>query len=147
VFLRFILIIALVACGGSHRHGPASHPDDPRRLYVEVVAEGSHREALEDGATAGLAGVAFAVPVRDGGDIELQVEVSRLETVGRHTQCSVKILAIRLPAHDLLGIADGAGRAAGTIDDAEDACVQSVGEALVRGKLRGLLRRQLSAKR
>ena len=81
------------------------------------------------------------------GDVELQVEVGRLDDAGNATTCSVKILVLRLPQHDLLGIADGSGRARGTGGQARDDCVAGVTSSLVRGKVSGLLQRQLRAKR
>ena len=139
-----LVLVALVACSGSHHHGPAAHPDDASRLYVEITAGGSHRRALHDGAAEGLSAVSFAVPAREGGDVELQVEVSKLDVIGAKTTCNVKILIFRLPQHDLLGIADGGAYASG--DGAEDACLRGVGATLVRGKVRALLKRQLEAK-
>ncbi|HEY5945457.1 MAG TPA: hypothetical protein VIV40_08195, partial [Kofleriaceae bacterium] len=103
---------------------------------------GSHRGALRDGATAGLANVGFVVRADHNGDVELQPEVSRLDGSGRATVCSVKILVLRLPQHDLLGIADGSGRGG-----ARDDCIATVTTTLVRGKVRGLLRRRLDEKR
>ena len=141
-----VAVLALVAACGGHRHGPA-RDDDPHRLYVEVSTDGSHRAALRDGATQGLANISFAVPSRSNGDVELQAAVSRLDRVGNITACSVKILVVRLPQHDLLGIADGSARAHGTDGRAEDDCVSGVTTSLVRGKVRGLLRRRLEAKR
>lgn len=135
----------MAACGG-HQHG-AARDDDPHHLYVEIAAEGSHRGALREGATAGLAKVGFAVPSRGRSDIELQVEVARLDTSGNVTMCSVKVLVLRLPQHDLLGIADGSARAGGTGGQARDDCLVGVTSSLVRGKVRTLLRRQLDAKR
>lgn len=141
-----VAVLALVAACGGHRHGPA-RDDDPRHLYVEVTADGSHRAALRDGAAQGLANIAFAVPSRTGGDVELQAQVSRLDQVGLVTACSVKILVVRLPQHDLLGIADGSARAHGIDGRAADDCVSGVTTSLVRDKVRGLLRRRLEAKR
>src|SRR5690349_9918178 len=135
--MRHALPIAvLAACGGgaSHRHGPASHAEDMQRLYVEVAAE---RAALRTGAARGLATIGFVVPVDEGGDVELQVEASRLEVSGGRTACSVKILVLRLPQHDLLGIADGNAHVAATGDGAEADCLEHLGSTLVRGKVRG----------
>jgi hypothetical protein len=139
-------IVVLAACGGggTHRHGPASHADDMRRLYVEVAAK---RTALRTGAARGLANIGFVVPVDEGGDVELQVEASRLEVSGGRTSCGVKILVLRLPQHDLLGIADGNAHVAATGDGAKAECLEHLGSTLVRGKVRGLLQRRLAAKR
>jgi hypothetical protein len=142
---RLAALVLVVACGG-HRHGPG-RDDDPSRLYVEVAADGSHRGALRDGAAAGLENIGFAVPSRKNGDVELQVEVTRMDSTGTHTMCAVKILVVRLPQHDLLGIADGSAHAQGTDDRAEDDCVAGVTTSLVRGKVRGLLKLRLDAKR
>ena len=134
--------VALAACGG-HHHGPA-RTDDLRHLYVEIDAD---RGALRDGADRGLAGISFVRPTSHNGDVELQLEASRLDDAGNVTICSVKILALRLPSHDLLGIADGSGRARGTGGVARDDCLAGVAATLVRSKVRVLLQRQLQAKR
>lgn len=116
-------------------------------LYVEIAAEGSHRGAARDGAEAGLTKVSFARHAGSNGDVELQVEVSRLDTAGHTTMCSVKILVLRLPQHDLLGIADGSGHVGGTDGRARNDCIAGVSTTLVRGKVRTLLRRRLDEKR
>ncbi|HEY5926506.1 MAG TPA: hypothetical protein VIV11_32690 [Kofleriaceae bacterium] len=138
------VLLLVVACG--HRHG-AARTDDPHHLYVEVAPEGSHRGALRDGAGAALAKLSYVRAASSHGDVELQVEVARLDDAGDTTTCSVKILVVRLPQHDLLGIADGSGRARGTGGQARDDCVAGVTTSLVRGKVSGLLRRQLQMKR
>lgn len=140
-----MLLACVVGCGG-HHHGPA-RTDDPHHLYVEIATEGSHDDALRDGASAGLANVSFVRPTDHNGDVELQVEVSQLDDARGMTTCSVKILALRLPQHDLLGIADGSGRVRGTGGRARDDCVAGVSTTLVRGKVRALLRRRLDDKR
>jgi hypothetical protein len=136
------LVVLIAACGG-HHHGPG-RSDDPHHLYVEVDAD---RGALRDGAAAGLARTSFITPADDHGDVELQIEVSRLDTSGNTTMCSVKILVLRLPQHDLMGIADASARAGGTGGQARDACLSQVTASLVRGKVRTLLRRRLGEKR
>jgi hypothetical protein len=95
----------------------------------------------------GLSKVGFAVPIDRGGDVELQVEVSSLEVMGNETTCGVKILVVRLPQHDLLGIADGSARARGTSDEVADNCIAELAANLVRGRVRTLLERRLHAKR
>jgi hypothetical protein len=139
------VIVLLVACGG-HHHGPA-RTDDPRHLYVEITAEGSHDDALRQGASRGLATVSFVRATTHNGDLELQVEVAGLDRAGSTTVCSVKILALRLPEHDLLGIADGSGHVRGTDGRARDDCLAGVSATLVRGKVLALLQRRLAAKR
>ena len=139
------LQVVLGACGG-HHHG-AARTDDPRHLYVEIAAEGSHDDALHDGAARGLTGMSFVRPADHNGDVELQVEVSRMDTTGNTTVCSVKILVLRLPSHDLLGIADGSAHVRGTNGTARDDCAAGVSATLVRGKVRTLLRRRLDDKR
>ncbi len=143
-FRRALAVVGLAACGGSHHHGPAAHPDDTRHLYVEIATAGAHEDALHDGAASGLSALSFAVAVDGGGDVELQVETSTLHASGGRTTCDVKILIFRLPQHDLLGIADGSAYAMG--DDAGADCVRGVAATLVRGKVRTLLRRRLDAK-
>jgi len=141
--VRFALL-ALTACSGSHHHGPAMHGDDKRHLYVEIATAGAHENALEDGATKGLAALPFVIHVDGGGDVELQVETSKLHSSNGRTTCDVKIFIFRLPQHDLLGIADGSAYAMG--DDAGADCVGSLAATLVRGKVRALLKRRLDAK-
>lgn len=114
---------------------------------MEISPEGSRDDALRAGAEAGLAKISFAVPVDDDGDVELQVELAQLAVVGRQTLCKVKILVLRLPTHDLLGIADGAAQVRGTSDDVGDDCIESLGASLIRGKVRSLLKRRLDDKR
>jgi hypothetical protein len=141
------LVGIVTACGGgSHRHGPSAN-QDPNTLFVETYTNGSHGGALHRGARAGLSHVRFAVPVDHGGEIELQVEVASLGTAGDQTTCKVKILVLRLPQHDLLGIADGAARAGGTDDRAADDCIEAVTATLVRNRVRTLLQRHRDAKR
>jgi hypothetical protein len=145
--MRAVAIIALlVACGG-HHHGPAEHADDTRHLYVEVAAGGSHGRALREGAMTALAKMQFIVPSDRGGDLELELGVAKLDSVGRETTCRVKILAYRLPQHDLLGIADGSARAGGTNRDAADECVRQLAGTLVAGRIRTLLAQHLNTKR
>jgi hypothetical protein len=90
--------------------------------------------------------VAFVGPVKAGGEIELQVEVSDLDVRRSETICKVKVLVLRLPHHSLLGIAEGTARAGGTGDQAADDCIERLGATLVRGKVRTLLKRELRAK-
>jgi hypothetical protein len=135
-------LFVVAACGG-HHHGPG-RMDDPRHLYVEVDAD---RGALREGADAALARMSFVVPAEHNGDVELQIETSRLDKSGNATMCSVKILVLRLPQHDLMGIADASARAGGTGGNARDACLSQATNSLVRGKVRGLLHRRLGEKR
>ena len=111
-----LVAIALAACGG-HRHGP-NRADDPRHLYVEVFAD---RDALRHGAMVALQRVPYVVSTNHNGDLELAVEAQLDESRGQ-TSCRVKILALRLPQHDLLAIADATGRANGTGSLAADNC-------------------------
>ena len=87
------------------------------------------------------------MPVDASGDVRLEVELSSLETAGNETLCQVKILVLRAPQHDLLGIADGSARAKGTHARAGDDCIASLAASLVHGKVHSLLRRQLDGKR
>lgn len=139
-----LLALALAACGGgAHRHGP-NRADDPSRLYVEVFAD---HDALKHGASTALTKVRYVVLTNHNGDLELQIEAPQLDTSGNQTVCRVKILALRLPEHDLLAIADASGRASGTGDLAADQCLQVTTQTLVRGKVRALLDRRLRDKR
>jgi hypothetical protein len=142
-------VVVLVAACGSHRHVPAAHPDDASRLYVEVSTDRSHKRPLRDGAKAGLARIPFVVqvPSNEGGDAELQVHVSRLDVVGNETLCGIKILVLRLPQHDLFGMAEGNARAGGTHDQAADDCIERLGESLIGGKVRTMLQQRLGEKR
>lgn len=140
--LATLAVLAASACGG-HRHGP-NRADDPRHLYVELFADS---DALHDGARTALSRIPYVVVATSNGDVELQLEVPRLESGRRQTECRVKILVLRLPQHDLLGIADAGARADGTGGGARDQCVTMAAAALVRGKLRTLLDRRLRDKR
>jgi hypothetical protein len=136
-----VVLFIVAACG--HHHGPA-RTDDPHHLYVEVDAD---RGALREGADAALARMSFVTPANHNGDVELQIEVSRLDDANDTTMCSVKILVLRLPQHDRMGIADASARARGTGGSARDACLSQATTSLVRGKVRTLLHRRLGEKR
>jgi hypothetical protein len=136
-----------VACGGrAHRHATPIE-GDPGRMYVEIAAGGSHEEALRAGAEAGLARVRFAELVDARGQLELEVQAREVEVVGDQTLCKLEILVLRLPNDSLLGIARGSARARGTDSAAGDACVERLSASLMQGKVRGLLRRELRARR
>lgn len=141
--MRALLLVGLAACGGAHRHGP-NRADDPSRLYVEVFAD---RDPLRHGAMVALQKIRYVTTTNHNGDLELQVEAPQLETSGNQTVCRVKILALRLPEHDLLAVADAGGRASGTGDMAADQCLATTTQTLVRGKVRALLDRRLRDKR
>ena len=136
------LIVCLAACGG-HRHGP-NRADDPSRLYVEVFADNN---ALDYGTQLALQRIRYVVPTNHNGDVELKVEKVRVDNSFGQTVCSVKILALRLPQHDLLGIADASGRTRERGRSGADNCLTTTAQALVRGKVRVLLDRMLRAKR
>jgi len=141
------LCMAAIGCGPrAHRHGdPVA--GDRRTLYVELSAEGDHDDALESGASAGLARVSFAAQrdLNSGGEVELQLRARDVESAGNATVCTVKVLIVRLPKHSLVAMAEGSGRARG--DNAGDDCVEGVTAALVRGKIKTALRQQLQMKR
>lgn len=141
---RLVLFVAvgLAACGG-HRHGP-NRADDPSRLYVEVFA---NRDPLRHGAMVALQKIRYVVATNHNGDLELQVEAPLVESSGNQTVCRVKILALRLPQHDLLAVADAGGRARGIGGAAAEQCLAATTQTLVRGKVRTLLDRRLRDKR
>jgi hypothetical protein len=141
-----LLLTVLAGCGGTHAHDEPQVRDS-RTLGVEVRGGGDHAAALRDGAAAGLARVKFVQTVSARGEVELQLDVQRLEVVGRRTMCKVKVLVLRLPAHVLLGMAEGTAWAGGTDDTAARDCAATLGAALVSRRLRPLLRRELSARR
>lgn len=141
--MRGFLLVALAACGGAHRHGP-NRADDPSRLYVEVFAD---RDALRHGAMVALQRIRYVTTTNHNGDLELQIEAPQLDSNGSQTVCRVKVLALRLPEHDLLAIADASGRASGTGDMAAEQCLATTTQTLVRGKVRTLLDRRLRDKR
>jgi hypothetical protein len=128
-----------------HRHDAPAHADDPDKLYVEISSDGDHGELLRQSAMSGLGAVPYAVAADTGADVELHVELASLSPAANATSCKVKIFVLRLPQHDLLGIADGGARATGPRQ--ADTCLSTIGTAIVREKLPVLLRRQLDAKR
>ena len=143
---RLLIIVGIAgfaACGGGHHHGP-NRADDPSRLYVEVFAD---RDVLRHTAMVVLQRVRYVTTTNHNGDLELQIEVPQLDTHRGKTTCRVKILALRLPQHDLLAVADAGGRTNGSSDVDRDHCLSVTTETLVRGKVRALLDRRLRDKR
>jgi hypothetical protein len=128
----------------AHLHETPSYTADGDKLYVEVTSDDKHEALLIRSATAGMAATDFVVPVTDGGDIELHVEVASLETAPEGTSCRLKIFVLRMPQHDLLAIADGGGATTGRIPSEE--CLSATGTSIVRDKLPLLFRKQLEAK-
>jgi hypothetical protein len=141
--LGLLLMLPLVAACGGHHHGP-NRADDRRYLYVEVFAD---HDALHHGAMIALQRIHYVVTANHNGDLELQVEAPQLDSARGQTICRVKILALRLPQHDLLAVADASGRATGTGRTAEQQCLATTTQTLVRGKVRALLDRRLRDKR
>jgi len=160
--LRLGTLVVIAACGAAtppvndlapnepvpehvkdHQHTAPAHTDDPSKLYVEITSDGDHEAVLRQGASAGLATVPYAVSVDEGGDIELHTELASLTPASDTVACKVKIFVLRLPQHDLLGIADGGARATGEAD----LCLSTIGTTIVRDKLPVLLHRQLDAKK
>lgn len=154
----------LVACGGAppavppgppaeqppahvleHHHVAPQHAQDTDRLYVEVTSDGDHEDALKASAATGLETMPYTVSVDQGGDVELHVELASLQDATDPTACKLKIFVMRLPQHDLLGIADGGAQADGA--NQTDTCISSVALAIVRDRLPTLLERQLAAKK
>jgi hypothetical protein len=147
--LALLCLLVAAACGPrAHRHGdPVA--GDPRTLHVELSAEGDHDDALASGAAAGLARIAFAAQrdLNSGGEVELQLRARDVHASGNATLCTVKVLVVRLPKHALIAMAEASGRATGSGAGAGDDCVEGVTAALVRGKVKTALRRQLRLKR
>jgi hypothetical protein len=160
--VRLHVLVVIAACGGTtppvnelapnepvpdhvkdHQHIAPAHTDDPSKLYVEITSDGDHEDVLRKGAGAGLATVPYAVAVDEGGDVELHAELASLTPASGSVACKVKIFVMRLPQHDLLGIADGGARASGEAD----LCLSTIGTTIVRDKLPMLLHRQLDAKK
>ncbi|HUS63556.1 MAG TPA: hypothetical protein VMZ28_03395 [Kofleriaceae bacterium] len=144
---RLLVLGLLAACGPrAHHHGDPL-AGDRRTLYVELSAEGDHDDALHAGASAGLAQIQFASQrdLNTGGEIELQLRAREINSTDDTTSCTVKVLIVRLPKHSLLAMAEASGRARGS--NSADDCVEGVTTALVRGKIRTALRRQLRLKR
>jgi hypothetical protein len=139
---HLLLVVGLAACGG-HRHGP-NRADDRSRLYVEVFADD---DSARHGAMVALQKIRYVTTTNHNGDLELKVETAQLDTERGQTICRVKILALRLPQHDLLAIADAGGRASGTSGSAADQCLSQTTQTLVRGRVRALLDRRLRDKR
>ena len=159
--MRALAIVIVAACGGAtvvdkpaekppdhvfaHHHIEPAHKDDVDHLYVEITSDGDHEDVLKQSASSGLSNVPYAVSVDEGGDVELHVELASLQATNDPTACKLKIFVMRLPQHDLLGIADGGAQATGP--NQADTCISSVGVAVVRDRLPTLLQRQLDAKR
>src|SRR5688572_2505088 len=101
--------MGIAACGG-HRHGP-NRADDRSRLYVDVFADD---DSARHGAMVALQKIRYVTSTDHDGDHELKVETVQLDTERGQTICRVKMLALRLPPHDLRVIADAGGRASGT---------------------------------
>jgi hypothetical protein len=148
--MRARLLIVVVAACTPHRHELAAQPEDTNRLYVTLSVERAHERPLLEGARAGLARLPFVALLpadRAGGDVELQIKVARLDLVGREMVCDIKILVLRLPTHELIGMAEGSARASGTHDRAGGDCIVQLGESLIDGKVRMLLDKQHGEKR
>jgi hypothetical protein len=149
--MRARLLVVVVAACTAHRHEPAAHPaEDTNRLYVELSVERAHERPLREGARAGLARLPFVALLptdRAGGDVELQIKVARLDVVGRETVCDIKILVLRLPNHELIGMAEGSARASGVHERAGGDCIEQLGASLIDGKVRVLLDQQLVEQR
>ncbi len=122
-----------------HQHDGRAHADDASKLYVEVTSDADHGDVLRRSAAAQLQAVPYVAVVDGGGDVELHVELAALAPA----TCKVKIFVLRLPQHDLLALADGAAHAT---DSSADACVATLGTALVRDRLPAVLQQQLAAK-
>lgn len=127
-----------------HLHETPSYTADGDKLYVEVTSDDEHGGLLIQSVNTGMASTDFVVPVSDGGDIELRVEVASFTTVPEGTTCALKIFVLRMPQHDLLAIADGGAQVTGRIPS--DHCLSATGTAIARDKLPLIFRRQLEAK-
>ena len=128
----------------THLHETASYVADLDKLYVEVTSDDEHADVLRTSVMSGLSAMSFIVPVSDGGDIELHVEVASLVATSQQTKCRVKIFVMRVPQHDLLAIADGGANVSG--HSPTDTCLSSTSAAIVRDKLPLVFQRQLEAK-
>lgn len=127
-----------------HLHETPSYTADGDKLYVEITSEHEHGELLIKSATAGLSSTDYVVAVREGGDVELHVEVETFETSAQGTSCRLKIFVLRMPQHDLLAIADGGAQVTGRRPSVE--CLSATSTAIVRDKLPALFQRQLEFK-
>jgi len=127
-----------------HLHETPSYVVDLDKLYVEITSDDEHADVLRKSAMSSLASTSYVVPVTDGGDIELHVEVASLEAASQRTKCRLKIFVLRLPQHDLLAIADGGADVSG--HSPTEACLSATSAAIVRDKLPLVFQRQLDAK-
>src|SRR5215813_1484606 len=96
-----------------HQHATPAHADDLDKLYVEITSDGEHGDLLCQSARSGLGAVPYTISTDTGADVELHVELASLSLTTDGASCKVKIFVLRLPQHDLLGIADGGARATG----------------------------------
>lgn len=128
----------------AHLHETASYFADLDNLYVEITSDDEHADVLRKSAMSSLASTSYVVPVTDGGDIELHVEVASLVATSQKTKCRLKIFVMRLPQHDLLAIADGGADVSG--HSPTDTCLSATSAAIVRDKLPLVFHRLLEAK-
>jgi len=142
--LFVVLVAAACATTRSVDDEPASGKMGIQVSAKDLAHHGQQR-ILRDAGARGVERLAFAQQVRRNGDAEIEVELAAA-TVDGNTHCTVKVMVLALPSHDLLGIAEGGGTTQGHGDVALADCITSVGVALIERKVQPLLRRRYAGR-
>jgi hypothetical protein len=144
---RALFVVALVACAT----GRPVDDDEPvaGKMPIQVSARDlagrGQKRTLRAAGERGVERLSFAHQVRRHGEAELEVELADVAVDG-NTHCTVKVMVLALPSHDLLGIAEGGGTTQGHGDVALADCITSVGVALIERKVQPLLRRRYAGR-
>jgi hypothetical protein len=137
---RALFVVLLAACATGR---PVDDEPVAGKMPIQVSARDltgrGQKRSLRAAGERGVERLSFAQQVRRNGDAELEVELAAASVDG-DTRCTVKVMVLALPSHDLLGIAEGGGTTQGHGDVALADCITSVGVALIERKVQPLLR-------